>query len=59
MQAFVSGLAAQCERHQLEAELILVEWNPPTDQECLIDALMARNALVRDPRHRRPKRAPQ
>lgn len=39
MQTFVSGLAAQCERHRLDAELILVEWNPPADRPRLIDAL--------------------
>ena len=39
MQAFVSGLAEQCDRHRLETELILVEWNPPADRPRLIDAL--------------------
>jgi len=39
MQVFVSGLAAQCERYSLPAELILVEWNPPADREHLADAL--------------------
>jgi hypothetical protein len=39
MQVFVSGLAAQCERFHIPAELILVEWNPPPDRERLVDAL--------------------
>lgn len=39
MQLFVSGLLAQCRRHQLKAELILVEWNPPPDKPCLAQAL--------------------
>ena len=39
MQTFVNGLAAQCERHRLETELILVEWNPPADRPGLADAL--------------------
>ena len=29
MQHFVDGFVEQCKRHQLSAELILVEWNPP------------------------------
>ena len=28
-QIFVDSFLEQCERHQLRAELILVEWNPP------------------------------
>ena len=28
-QHFVDGLVAQCRRHGLRAELVLVEWNPP------------------------------
>jgi hypothetical protein len=39
MQVFVSGLAAQCARFGVPAELILVEWNPPPDRERLRDAL--------------------
>jgi hypothetical protein len=39
MQVFVNGLADQCERHRVEAELILVEWNPPADRPRLADAL--------------------
>ena len=39
MQLFINGLAAQCERHRLETELILVEWNPPADRPRLVDVL--------------------
>jgi hypothetical protein len=38
MRAFAHGLAAQCERHCIEAELIVVEWNPPADRVRLADA---------------------
>ena len=39
MQHFVSGFIAQCRKHQLNAELILVEWNPPTERPPLEDSL--------------------
>lgn len=39
MQAFITGLAAQCERHEINAELVLVEWNPPRDRPSLDQAL--------------------
>src|SRR3989449_2053135 len=39
MQLFVNGLLEQCRRHQLDAELILVDWNPPPDKPKLKDAL--------------------
>ena len=39
MQHFVDGLVAQCKRHALRAELILVEWNPPADRVPLIEEL--------------------
>ena len=29
MQHFVDGFVEQCKKHNLKAELILVEWNPP------------------------------
>jgi hypothetical protein len=35
MQHFVNGFIEQCRRHQLAAELILVEWNPPADRRPL------------------------
>jgi hypothetical protein len=39
MQHFVNGFVAQCRRHGLDAELILVEWNPPVDRPPLEDSL--------------------
>lgn len=39
MQIFVRGVLEQCRRHQLNAELVLVEWNPPPDRPRLIEAL--------------------
>jgi hypothetical protein len=34
-QIFVDSLLEQCERYELAAELILVEWNPPGDRASL------------------------
>jgi hypothetical protein len=39
MQHFVDGFIAQCRKHGLNAELILVEWNPPPERPPLEDAL--------------------
>ncbi|MBI4188156.1 MAG: hypothetical protein HY529_03005, partial [Chloroflexi bacterium] len=39
MQASLSGLLEQLEKHSIESELILVEWNPPADKHLLKDAL--------------------
>jgi hypothetical protein len=39
MQIFVNGVLEQCRRYQLDAELIIVEWNPPTDNPPLAEAL--------------------
>ena len=39
MQTFVNGLLAQCHRHGLAAELLIVEWNPPADRARLEEAL--------------------
>ena len=39
MQAFVKGLLGQCKRHHLAAELILVEWNPPSNRPRFAQAL--------------------
>jgi len=39
MQHFVDGFVAQCRRHDLRAELILVEWNPPPHRRPLIEEL--------------------
>jgi hypothetical protein len=38
-QSFINRLAEQCERHQVPAELILVEWNPPEGRAPLTDVL--------------------
>jgi hypothetical protein len=38
-QLFLNGLIAQCQRHQLRAELIIVEWNPPADRPALAEVL--------------------
>ncbi len=39
MQYFTNGFIEQCKRHNLRAELILVEWNPPEDTLPLSEAL--------------------
>jgi hypothetical protein len=39
MQAFVNGWIEQCRRHRLQAELIIVEWNPLPDRPPLADVL--------------------
>ena len=39
MQLFVSGLLEQAGRYNFNAELVIVEWNPPTDQPRLAQAL--------------------
>ncbi len=39
MQVFVEALLGQCDRHGLDAELVLVEWNPPPDRPRLAEAL--------------------
>ncbi len=39
MQTFVNAFIAQCQRHDLRAELILVEWNPPADRPRLAETL--------------------
>lgn len=39
MQHFVDGFVAQCKKHDLHAELILVEWNPPETSLPLSKAL--------------------
>jgi hypothetical protein len=39
MQVFVNALVAQCERHRVRAELILVEWNPPDERPSLAESL--------------------
>jgi hypothetical protein len=39
MQLFLNGLLSQAKHYNLEAELILVEWNPPPDRLRLAKAL--------------------
>src|SRR5712692_5247901 len=39
MQLFVDGLADQARRFDLPIDLVLVEWNPPSDRPSLADAL--------------------
>lgn len=39
MQCFLDGLIAQCERHRLPAEVILVDWNTPPGRRALADVL--------------------
>lgn len=39
MQMFVDGFIAQCKKHDLFAELIIVEWNPPPNTLPLAEAL--------------------
>lgn len=38
MQLFIQGLLEQCKRHKLDAELIIVEWNPPSDRAQIAQA---------------------
>jgi hypothetical protein len=40
LQLFVDGLAAQCDRHGMDAELLLVEWNPPEDKPHLSEVIV-------------------
>ena len=35
MQVSISGLLEQLEKHRIESELILVDWNPPADKPLL------------------------
>lgn len=37
MQTFVNALFAQCQRYELPAELVIVEWNPPHDRPPLAE----------------------
>jgi hypothetical protein len=39
MQHFVNGFIAQCRKHRLNAELILVEWNPPIERPPLENSI--------------------
>lgn len=39
MQVSFNGLLEQLEKHRIESELILVDWNPPADKPLLKDAI--------------------
>jgi glycosyltransferase involved in cell wall biosynthesis len=39
MQVFTNALIAQCDRHKLRAELIVVEWNPMPERQPLYEVL--------------------
>jgi hypothetical protein len=39
MRLFVTGLLEQAKRHNLCAELVIVEWNPPSNQPRLVDMI--------------------
>ncbi|MDF1667891.1 MAG: hypothetical protein P1V97_39505, partial [Planctomycetota bacterium] len=39
MQIFVTAFISQCQLHQLNAELLLVEWNPPEGRASLAEEL--------------------
>ena len=39
MQIFVNSFVEQCQINNLNAELIIVEWNPPQDRPRFINAL--------------------
>jgi hypothetical protein len=40
MQIFVNGLLILCQKNRLDAELIVVEWNPPSNKKKLSEALI-------------------
>lgn len=39
MQIFINGVVDQCKRFSIPAELIMVEWNPPSERPGLLEAL--------------------
>jgi hypothetical protein len=39
MQIFIDSLNEQCNRYQLETELIIVEWNPPENKKMLHEVI--------------------
>ncbi len=39
LQAFVTSLFSQASRFEVPIELVLVEWNPPSDRRPLVDAI--------------------
>ena len=48
VQVFVNSLLAMWEKHSLDAELIIVEWNPPPDRLRLKDAIRWPNSPMLD-----------
>lgn len=46
MQLFLDNLGRQFQKYQLDAELVLVEWNPPPDKTKLREALRWPEGLV-------------
>ena len=50
-QVFLDNLTYLCEKHKLDSELIIVDWNPPEDQLKLRDALK----IKKDRKHFRIK----
>lgn len=46
MQVFVNALLAQWRQHHLQAELVIVEWNPPENAKPLAEALVWPDALL-------------
>lgn len=50
MQTFVQGVATLAAEHELDVELVVVDWNPPEDEKPLADAVEwpdAANLVVR------------
>jgi len=47
VEIFLDGIISLANRHQLDAEVILVEWNPPAGEPALREMLRAREALGR------------
>lgn len=43
-QIFLNCLALQCEKNQIHAELLFIEWNPPSDKSRLADELQWPNS---------------
>jgi len=48
LQVFVNALLAMWEKHSLDAELIIIEWNPPPDRPRLKEAIRWPNSQMLD-----------
>lgn len=46
LQVGLDGLTEQLERHRIESEVILVEWNPPIDKRRLIEVIKWNSASL-------------